>query len=277
MGASTPSLQPRSQFVFTEPYATRKNGRSMIVWQTARTVGALGPGQRGPVRRASGLRTIAIGVETRERYPYRIAGRGVETVRSALPCRDYAVRGPAIGCWPPSGASRSRTSSSRLSMDRWPSLWRTLSSLPAAAVVVQARYSQLLVAPRVPRPRRGRHRDGVLGLVARGAAAAGRRWPAAHAQRCACRNAGRPPCHLRPTSWQKRGWRDGGSAAGTQSDATSLSNHCRVPFGRRQELVLERRGVSSRATRPTEPSVAGRTPTGKSGPGRVVGRSELAP
>lgn len=75
----------RSQFVFTE---TR--GRPAIFWQTQKAARASNPGARIPRARAlpDGF-TIAI--DTRERYPYRFAGRGVNIERLALSAGDYAV------------------------------------------------------------------------------------------------------------------------------------------------------------------------------------------
>jgi ERCC4-type nuclease len=43
-------------------------------------------------RRASDLQELTIAVDTRERYPYKFAGRPVEQERVALPVGDYAVR-----------------------------------------------------------------------------------------------------------------------------------------------------------------------------------------
>ncbi len=82
----------RSQIVFTQPNAGRPGGRPMIFWQTARTARRARPGQRVPTRRASDLATMTIVVDTRERYPYRFAGRAVECERLALRVGDYAVR-----------------------------------------------------------------------------------------------------------------------------------------------------------------------------------------
>lgn len=138
----------RSQFVFVEPHAGRQNGRRMIFWQTARTVRRARPGQRAPTRRASGLRTLAIEIDTRERYPYRFVDRNVEPVRSALACGDYAIRaGDGL-----LAAIERKTLEDLIHSLVDGSLafaLADLSGLPAAAVVVEARYSQLLAAPRV--------------------------------------------------------------------------------------------------------------------------------
>jgi hypothetical protein len=75
----------RSQFVFTEV-----RGREAIFWQTQKTARGANPGGRIPRRRT--LRgAVRIAVDTRERYPYRFAAQGAETVRVALPAGDYAV------------------------------------------------------------------------------------------------------------------------------------------------------------------------------------------
>src|SRR4051794_10101239 len=49
-------------------------------------------GQRVPNRRASKLEQLTIEIDTRERYPYKFAGRPVERQPTALPIGDYAVR-----------------------------------------------------------------------------------------------------------------------------------------------------------------------------------------
>ena len=75
----------RSQIVFTKPIPGRAGGRPMIFWQTARTAQRARPGQRVPTRRASELDELTIDVDSRERYPYKFAGRPVERHRTALP------------------------------------------------------------------------------------------------------------------------------------------------------------------------------------------------
>lgn len=138
----------RSQFIFTEPHTGRPSGRQMIFWQTARTVRRARPGQRAPTRRAPGPRTLTIEVDSRERYPYKFAGRDVECRRSALPCGDYAVR---LG-------DRVLAAVERKTLEDYihsivdgslPFALSELATLPSAIVVVEARYSQLLNAPRV--------------------------------------------------------------------------------------------------------------------------------
>jgi hypothetical protein len=138
----------RSQFIFTEPHPGRYGGRPMIFWQTARTAQRARPGQRAPVRRAPGPRSLTIDVDTRERYPYRFAGRGVECRRSALRCGDYALR----------NGDELLAAVERKTLEDYikslvdgslPFALGELAGLPSAIVVVEGRYSQLLRAPRV--------------------------------------------------------------------------------------------------------------------------------
>ncbi|HZD03222.1 MAG TPA: hypothetical protein VFA46_24415, partial [Actinomycetes bacterium] len=78
----------RSQLVFTTV-----QGREAIFWQSARTAAHARPGIRVPRRRAAGHAAddLEILVDTRERYPYRFAGKQARTARRALPAGDYAV------------------------------------------------------------------------------------------------------------------------------------------------------------------------------------------
>jgi len=78
----------RSQLVFTTVH-----GREAIFWQSAHTATTARPGVRVPRRRAAGhtAAELEILVDTRERYPYRFAGKQARTIRRALPVGDYAV------------------------------------------------------------------------------------------------------------------------------------------------------------------------------------------
>lgn len=138
----------RSQFIFTEPLPGRSGGRPMIFWQTAKTARRARPGQRAPTRRAAGLRSLTIEVDTRERYAYRFAGRAVHCSPCALSCGDYAIRdGDRI-----LAAVERKTLEDLIKSLVDGSLAYALgelTALPAATVVVEARYSQLLAAPRV--------------------------------------------------------------------------------------------------------------------------------
>ncbi len=133
----------RSQIVFTQPTAGRASGRPMIFWQTARTARRARPGQRVPTRRASELTTLTIVVDTRERYPYRFAGRPVQCERHALRAGDYAVR---------AGDEVIAAVERKTLEDLTKALvdgalnyaLADLSTLPSAAVVVEERYGALL-------------------------------------------------------------------------------------------------------------------------------------
>ncbi len=133
----------RSQIVFTKPDPGRAGGRPMIFWQTARTAQRARPGQRVPTRRASQLDRLTIAVDTRERYPYKFAGRPVECERTALTVGDYAVRDGErlIACVErktPEDFTKSLIDGSLNYA------LAELAALPAAAVVIEARYGDLL-------------------------------------------------------------------------------------------------------------------------------------
>jgi ERCC4 domain-containing protein len=133
----------RSQIVFTKPNPGRANGRPMIFWQTARTAQRARPGQRVPTRRASQLDELTILVDTRERYPYKFAGRPVDRQRAALAVGDCAVR---------HGDKLVASVERKTLEDFTKSLvdgslnyaLAELAALPAAAVVVEERYGALL-------------------------------------------------------------------------------------------------------------------------------------
>jgi hypothetical protein len=138
----------RSQIVFTEPNANRAGGRPMIFWQTARTARRARPGQRVPTRRASELTTLTIVVDTRERYPYRFAGRPVQCERHALRAGDYAVRaGDAVIAAVERKTLEDLTKA--LVDGALNYALADLATLPAAAVVVEGRYGALLDNERV--------------------------------------------------------------------------------------------------------------------------------
>jgi len=135
----------RSQFVFT-----RHRGRELIFWQTAKAARAGRPGSRIPKRRAAGLEELAVAVDTRERYPYRFAGRSVQTTRIALGAGDYAV---LDGDGRPLAAVERKTLENLAASLNDGSLALQLSELcelPAAAVVVEGSYSGLLRSEHAP-------------------------------------------------------------------------------------------------------------------------------
>lgn len=128
----------RAQFVYT-----RLRGRQAIFWQTAKVVRQARPGVRVPARRAGGLRRLEIELDTRERYPYRFASRPVERTHTALPAGDYAVRGPdgrLLACVERKTLPDLATSLTDGTLNF---AMAELAALPAAAVVVEDRYSSI--------------------------------------------------------------------------------------------------------------------------------------
>jgi hypothetical protein len=133
----------RSQFVFTE---TR--GRPAIFWQTQKAAKAANPGARIPRARAiSGGFQILI--DTRERYPYRFAGRDVGTERAALAAGDYAV---SSGDELIATVERKtfENLSASLSDGTLAFQMGRLGEVGLAAVVVEGRYSDLFTSEQVP-------------------------------------------------------------------------------------------------------------------------------
>ncbi|MGH2577756.1 MAG: ERCC4 domain-containing protein, partial [Actinomycetota bacterium] len=133
----------RSQFVFTE---TR--GRPAIFWQTQKAARAANPGARIPRARAipEGFQIL---IDTRERYPYRFAGREVDTERVALPAGDYAVAsGDGLIATVERKTFENLTSS--LSDGTLAFQMGRLAEVGIAAVVVEGRYSGLFKLEHVP-------------------------------------------------------------------------------------------------------------------------------
>lgn len=127
----------RSQFVFT-----RYRDREMIFWQTAKVARKARPGVRVPKRRAAGLTEWTVYVDSRERYPYRFADRPVVTERRALRAGDYAVMTGDLLI----GAVERKTLENLqadLISGKLGFVMAELSTLPAAAVVVEDRYTAL--------------------------------------------------------------------------------------------------------------------------------------
>ena len=132
----------RSQFVFTEA-----RGRPAIFWQTRNAARAADPGARIPRARAL-TAGFTIAVDTRERYPYRFAGRDVTTERAALPAGDYAV----LAATDPIVSVERKTLENLaacLSDGTLAFQMQGLAELPSAAVVVEGHYSRLLSMPHV--------------------------------------------------------------------------------------------------------------------------------
>jgi hypothetical protein len=126
----------RSQFVFTQV-----RGRPAIFWQTQEAARAANPGARIPRARVLDAEpTIAI--DTRERYPFRFAGKAVQTERAALAAGDYGIRakGTLIAAVERKSLDNFATS---VSDGTLAFQCQRLAELPAAAVVVEGRYSDL--------------------------------------------------------------------------------------------------------------------------------------
>jgi len=136
----------RAQFVFTEI-----KSRPAIFWQTAKSLRSARPGVRVPSRKAAGLRDWRIQVDTREHYPYRFAKHpSVTAVRAALPAGDYAVRDGDDGAILAAVERKTVPDMSKgLVEGSLAFTMAELAILPAAAVVVEGRYSDLFKVPRV--------------------------------------------------------------------------------------------------------------------------------
>lgn len=103
---------------------------------------AANPGGRVPRRRAL-AEPVTITVDTRERYPYRCAHQGADTVRATVAAGDYAIH---------AADGRLLAAVERKSLDNLASTLsdgtlafqlQRLAELPLAAIVVEARYSAL--------------------------------------------------------------------------------------------------------------------------------------
>ncbi|MEX2416816.1 MAG: ERCC4 domain-containing protein [Actinomycetota bacterium] len=127
----------RSQFVFTEV-----RGRPAIFWQTQKTARGANPGGRIPRRRALEV-PARIAVDTRERYAYRFATQGAETVRSTLPAGDYAVQAEDGALLAAVERKSLENLAATLSDGTLAFQMQRLAELPLAAVVVEGRYSGL--------------------------------------------------------------------------------------------------------------------------------------
>ncbi len=127
----------RSQFVFTQV-----KGREAIFWQTQKTARAANPGGRIP-RRRSLAEPVTIIVDTRERYPYRFAQQGAETVRATVAAGDYAVHASDGNLLAAVERKSLDNLAATLSDGTLAFQMQRLAELPLAAVVVEARYAAL--------------------------------------------------------------------------------------------------------------------------------------
>jgi hypothetical protein len=131
----------RSQFVFTEA-----RGRPAVFWQTQKVARRTNPGGRVPRGRSGGEMTMVI--DSRERYPYRFVGRPISAQRAALPAGDYGVR---VGDTLVAAVERKTLEDfvGSLSDGTLAFQMQRLAELPAAAVVVEAHYSDIFRQPGV--------------------------------------------------------------------------------------------------------------------------------
>ena len=127
----------RSQFVFA-----RQRGRSIVLWQTPLAALSARPGVRVPGRHLP-VASLLVLVDSRERYPYRFASRGVSTERKALAAGDYAVSDQDVVV----AAVERKTLgdfAKGLSDGSLAFVMSHLATLRSAAVVVEGNYSRLL-------------------------------------------------------------------------------------------------------------------------------------
>jgi hypothetical protein len=126
----------RSQFVLTRI----RGGREAIFWQTARTARQARPAVSVPTARGSGLAGMEIVVDSHERYAWRFEHQQATTVRRALAAGDYGVEHG--GSLVAAVERKSLTDLvSTLTSGRMRYVLADLAALPAAAVVVEDRYS----------------------------------------------------------------------------------------------------------------------------------------
>jgi hypothetical protein len=155
------SRQNRSQLVITR----LRDGRQVIFWQSPRTTRQARPAVAVPTARASGVATLEIVVDSRERYPYRFAGNPVTVVREALPAGDYGLVCDGVLMAAVERKSLADLVSS-LTTGRLKYQLADLAAVPHAALIVEDRYSSVFKLDRV-RP----------AVVADGLAECQVRWP----------------------------------------------------------------------------------------------------
>jgi ERCC4-type nuclease len=117
-------------------------GREAIFWQTQKTARAANPGGRIP-RRRSLTEPVTITVDTRERYPYRFAAQGAETVRATVAAGDYAVHTSDGNLVAAVERKSLDNLASTLSDGTLAFQLQRLAELPLAALVIEARYTAL--------------------------------------------------------------------------------------------------------------------------------------
>ena len=135
----------RSQLVLTQV-----RGREAIFWQTARTAKQARPSVRSPRARAAGIAEMQVVVDSHERYAWKFSDEQVTTVRRGLPVGDYAVE---VEGRPVAVVERKSLPDlvSTLTSGRLRYALAELATVPRAAVVVEARYSDVFkLNPSIP-------------------------------------------------------------------------------------------------------------------------------
>lgn len=135
----------RSQLVLTQV-----RGREAIFWQTARTAKQARPSVRSPRARAAGIAEMQVVVDSHERYAWKFSDEQVTTVRRGLPVGDYAVE---VEGRPVAVVERKSLPDlvSTLTSGRLRYALAELATVPRAAVVVEARYSDVFkLDPSIP-------------------------------------------------------------------------------------------------------------------------------
>jgi hypothetical protein len=132
----------RSQFVFT-----KARGRDVIFWQSARTARQARPNVAVPTARAAGGH-VEIVVDVHERYPWTFGHQQATTRRAKLAAGDYAV---VDGEQVVAAVERKSLADlvSTMTGGRLRYLLAELATIPAAAVVVEDRYSAVFKLDRV--------------------------------------------------------------------------------------------------------------------------------
>ncbi len=134
----------RSQFVLTRI----RGGREAIFWQTARTAKQARPAVAVPTARGSGVTDLEIVVDSHERYAWKFEHQQATTTRRALVAGDYGV---CVGSRVVGAVERKSLPDlvSTLTSGKMRYLLADLAALPAAAVVVEDRYSSVFKLERV--------------------------------------------------------------------------------------------------------------------------------
>lgn len=132
----TRARENRSQFVLTQA-----RGREVIFWQTARTAKQARPRVTLPTARAHG-EVLEIIVDSGEKYAYTFGHQQASTSRRRLPVGDYAV---AIDNEIVAAVERKTADdlAGSLLSGKLGYVLAELSTLPRAAVVVEAGYSKI--------------------------------------------------------------------------------------------------------------------------------------